>query len=343
MGYYAYGGWPKYVSVAERKRQAEKKVNQLLKQGKKLDPIKIEGRTIAKTYWGKSWCENLESYSDYENRLPRGRTYVRNGMVIDLKIAPGSIIALVGGSSVYNIKIDIAALAKDKWQSIVKECSGKIDSIIELLKGKFSKSVMEVMTRKEQGLFPHPNEIKINCSCPDYAEVCKHVAAVFYGVGARLDISPELLFILRQVDHNELIVADGALETLISLDTKQKTFADDDLSNIFGIDIDTGATDDNMKKALPINIITEDYMEQTEKLRKTSKSKSTKKINKPQKIKKVEKKDKAKKTNKAKKVKNPKKTVKKVVGIGKTKKVEKLKETVKPGKRIKVLATKSKR
>lgn len=305
MGYY---GWPKYVSVAERKRKAEKKAAQLIKKGKKLEPINIEGRTIAKTYWGKSWCENLESYSDYANRLPRGRTYVRNGFVIDLKITLGSIEALVGGSSTYNIKIDIAPLAKDKWQSIVKECSGKIDSIIELLSGKFSKSVMEIIARKEQGLFPQPNEIKINCSCPDYADVCKHVAAVFYGVGARLDASPELLFTLRQVDHNELITASNALETLADLGAEQQVFADDELSNIFGIDVGSTKSDTNLGK-ISVNapVAKIKSIKKTEKLHKTNKVKT---INKP---------IKAIKINKVKKIEKSKKVVKTVKVIKKSK------------------------
>lgn len=270
MGYY---GWPKYVSVAERKRKAEKKAAQLIKKGKKLEPINIEGRTITKTYWGKSWCENLESYSDYVNRLPRGRGYVRNGFVIDLKIAPGSIEALVGGSSTYSVNIDIVPLAKDKWQSIVKECSGKIDSIIELLSGKFSKSVMEVIARKDQGLFPQPNEIKISCSCPDYAGVCKHVAAVFYGVGVRLDTSPELLFTLRQVDHNELITASNALETLADFGAEQQVFADDELSNLFGIDIGLTKSDSNIEK-IPVKAT----KAKTKSVKKTEKSHKSSKV-----------------------------------------------------------------
>ncbi|CAL7961445.1 SWIM-type domain-containing protein [Gammaproteobacteria bacterium] len=287
MGYYGYGRWPKYVPVAKRRQQAEKKAAQLIKQGKKLEPVNIEGRTIAKTYWGKSWCENLESYSDYENRLPRGRTYVRNGSVIDLKISAGSITALVGGSSIYTITIDIASLAGDKWQALIKECSGKIDSIIELLKGKFSKSIMEVIARKEQGLFPHPSEIKINCSCPDYAEVCKHVAAVFYGVGARLDTNPELLFTLRQVDPSELIITDSALETLVKLDTEQQTFASDELSNIFGIDIDTGPAKLDTTKATKNKDNTKKLSENKTikpKVQKTKVPNKTKKIEKYKKM-----------------------------------------------------------
>lgn len=287
MGY--YGGWAPYVSVAKRKRKAAKKAEQLRKQGKTVNPVNLEGRTIAKTYWGKSWCENLESYSDFANRLPRGRTYVRNGSVIDLKIAAGSIEALVSGSEIYKVSIDIAALAKNKWQEIVKECSGKIDSLVELLKGKFSKSVMEIIARKERGLFPHPNEIKMSCSCPDYADVCKHVAAVFYGIGARFDINPELLFTLRQVDHNELIVTDGAVEALVKRDSEQlkKTFTGGELSDLFGIDVDMGATNADAPKV-------EDNSKKTQRSHKitkaTAKVKMTKKIAIVQKAEKIKKK-----------------------------------------------------
>lgn len=289
MGYYGSWGWRPYVTVAERKRKAAKKVEQLRKKGKILDPIRLEGRPITKTYWGKSWCENLESYSDFANRLPRGRTYIRNGSVIDLKIAAGSIEALVSGSEIYRVSINIAALARDKWQSIVKECSGKIDSLVELLKGKFSKSVMEIIARKEQGLFPCPNEIKMNCSCPDYADVCKHIAAVFYGIGVRFDINPELLFTLRQVDHNELIVTDGAVEALLKRDSEQpkKTFTGGELSDLFGIEVDMGATnayvpkvEDNSKKAQRSHKITKEI----------SKAKKTKKIVIAQKAEKIKKK-----------------------------------------------------
>lgn len=240
MGYYGWGGWAPYVSVAERKRKAEKKIKQLQKKGMVLEPINLAGRTITKTYWGKAWCNNLESYSDFSNRLPRGRTYVRNGSVIDLKITAGLVKALVHGSHLYEVTLDIAKLTNDRWQKIITACSGKIDSLVELLKGKFSKSVMEIIAKREEGLFPHPKEIKIHCSCPDYADVCKHVAAVFYGIGSKFDGNPKLLFLLRQVNHEELIVMDNALKTLIkdNGELSKPSLAHDQLSDIFGIDLD---------------------------------------------------------------------------------------------------------
>lgn len=235
-----YGGWPKYIPVAKRKQQAAKEITKLKKKGKEINPVVLTGRIIANTFWGKAWCNNLESYSDFENRLPRGRTYVRNGSVLDLAITKGEISALVNGSSLYKVNITISPLAASKWQDIIKECAGKIDSLIELLRGKFSKSVMDIITRQNTGLFPHPKEIELSCSCPDYADMCKHIAAALYGVGARLDESPEQLFILRHVDHGELISATETVHKLTQpkLKPDKKTIKDADLSSLFGIDMD---------------------------------------------------------------------------------------------------------
>ncbi len=196
----SYFAWQPYVSVAERRRQAERKLAKLKKRGHSVAPVTIDGRTIAKSFWGKSWCANLERYSDYENRLPRGRTYVRNGSVVDLQIAKGGVAAMVAGSELYKIKIAISPVATARWKSICRDCAGTIDSLIELLHGRLAKSVMDRVCREDDGLFPSPAEIKLSCSCPDWADMCKHVAAALYGVGARLDEKPQLLFVLRGVD-----------------------------------------------------------------------------------------------------------------------------------------------
>ena len=230
--------WAPYVSVAERREEAIQKIAALQKKGKKIFPIQVEGRTIARTFWGKSWCENLENYSDFSNRLPRGRSYLRNGSVLDLQIEAGAVHALVNGSSVYNVKIGIRSLDQPRWKAIIDQCSGKIDSLVELLQGKFSKAVMEIITCPKQGLFPSPQQISMTCSCPDSATMCKHVAAVLYGVGARLDDSPELFFKLRNVDHAELITAAGAASTVAKTSKTGKILESNNLSDIFGIDLD---------------------------------------------------------------------------------------------------------
>lgn len=231
-------GWPRYIPVAEKRRKAEKAIAGLMKKkGGSYSPIKIAGRSIAKTFWGKAWCDHLESFSDYENRLPRGRSYVRNGSVVHLLIDAGRIEALVMGSSLYKIKIDIKSVADQKWQCLSQKCSGQIGSVIELLQGKLSSEVMKTITDRENGLFPLPDEISLDCSCPDWATMCKHVAAVLYGVGARLDSAPELLFKLRKTDHLELIAKVG-VKAPGRVSDKARALQDQDLSNLFGIDIE---------------------------------------------------------------------------------------------------------
>ncbi len=240
MGRYDYYGYPPYVPVAERRAQAAREVAKRMKKGQAIFPVQIEGRTIAATFWGKAWCTNLESYSDYENRLPRGRTYVRNGSVIHLKIEKGRIEALVSGSELYNIQIEIAPLAKPAWNALKARSAGQMGTLVELLQGKLSKAMMELVTGREHGLFPKPKEIKMRCSCPDGAYMCKHLAAVLYGVGSRLDTSPELLFVLRGVDHLELI--EQAIPTAPLGASAAPTLAPDDLGAIFDIELDEAPT-----------------------------------------------------------------------------------------------------
>src|SRR5499427_6242076 len=236
MSFYA---WKPYVPVAMRRKQAAKKLAKMQKKtGAKVSPVLIEGRTIASSFWGKAWCENLERYSDFASRLPRGRTYVRNGSVLDLQITKGEITAKVSGSELYTIKITITAVAVTRWKSICSDCAGGIDSVVELLQGRLAKGVMDRVCRQGEGLFPEPKEIKLSCSCPDWADMCKHVAATLYGVGARLDKQPELLFALRGVDAKDMVVGAGTL--LIApkrAATEGKVLTDDNMAALFGLDM----------------------------------------------------------------------------------------------------------
>jgi uncharacterized Zn finger protein len=233
-----YFEWRPYVSVAERRRQAEKKLAQLRKKGQSVDPVRIEGRTIAASFWGKSWCANLERYSDFASRMPRGRSYVRNGSVVDLQIARGKVTARVSGSELYKIEITIAPVKSTHWKSICRDCAGSIDSLVELLQGRLAKGVMDRVCREAGGLFPTPEEIKLSCSCPDWADMCKHVAAALYGTGARLDTKPELLFVLRGVDVNELLAGASKDMTLSKPKPgKAKVIADDDVAALFGLEM----------------------------------------------------------------------------------------------------------
>jgi len=240
MSYSRYDRFPAYVPVATRRRLAARKIAALRKAGRQITPVTIAGRAIATTFWGAAWCTNLECYSDYENRLPRGRTYVRNGSVLDLQIRAGVVKALVSGTEIYEVRISVAPLPRRRWHDNTRRCAGKIDSLVELLQGNIAAAVMEVVTRPGKGLFPAPEEIHLRCSCPDWATMCKHVAATLYGVGARLDEQPELLFRLRDVDPTELVEAAIAQPPARSRPRSTPTLADDELSAVFGVDIDFG-------------------------------------------------------------------------------------------------------
>ncbi len=242
-----HGEWAPYVPVAERRKKAARETEKLRKKSHPVAPVVIEGRKIATTFWGKARCDNLESYHDFESRLPRGRAYVRNGSVINLQISPLKVRAMVGGSSIYKVSVGIAVVPKAQWQAICRDCAGGIDSLVELLQGRFSKGVMERLCRQDKGLFPKPSEIEFSCSCPDYASMCKHVAAVLYGIGSRLDKKPELLFHLRAVDENDLV---AHIDTAMPLTKKgpdtEKVLESDDLSALFGLDMvegNVGGTD----------------------------------------------------------------------------------------------------
>ena len=244
MGWYSYDHWPPRVTVAQRRRRAAQKIAKMKKAGRKISPVEIAGRKIAATFWGDAWCRNLESYSDYSNRLPRGRSYVRNGSVIDLRIEAKRVRSLVSGSEIYKVDIKIKPLAKRRWTAIKKRCAGQIDSLVELLQGSISKGVMEIVTRKGEGLFPSPREISLSCSCPDWATMCKHVAATLYGVGARLDHVPELLFTLRGVDPAEMAEAAIDQPRPGGKSRRGKVLRSEELSSVFGIDIDEASADD---------------------------------------------------------------------------------------------------
>ncbi len=222
--------FPEYITVGERRRKAEREAKKLAA----ASPVVIDGSQIAKTFWGKSWCRNLERYSDYANRLPRGRTYVRSGCVVDLQISAGNVHAMVSGSRLYTVEVKVAPIPQARWKAVCHDVAGAIDSLVELLEGRFTKVTMERLCQQKTGLFPMPAEMKFSCSCPDSARMCKHIAAVLYGIGARLDKQPELLFTLRKVDQQDLIT------NTVPRMTKSKSakiLESDDLSELFGIEI----------------------------------------------------------------------------------------------------------
>jgi uncharacterized Zn finger protein len=237
MGYF---GYKPYVSVASRRAKALTAVAKANKKGTNYAPIAPYTGAISKTFWGKAWCSNLEQYSDYQSRLPRGRSYVRNGAVIDLQISTGSVQALVMGSSLYEVNITIQALPEPRWKAVCADCANSVASLIELLQGKLSKAVMERICAPTTGLFPSPKELKFECSCPDWAGMCKHVAAVFYGVGARMDQQPDLLFKLRHVNALDLVAQASVAQPSGSKTKSSKVMDASDLGDVFGLDMDMG-------------------------------------------------------------------------------------------------------
>jgi uncharacterized Zn finger protein/DNA-binding XRE family transcriptional regulator len=233
----SFYGWAPYVTVAERRAKALKQLEKMRKKGLNVQPVLLSGRKIAASFWGKGWCDHMESFSDYANRLPRGRTYVRNGSVCHLEIRSGGIEAIVSGSSLYKVSITITPLVKKKWDVVRSACSGRIGSLIDLLRGRLDRGVMEVVAHRKDGLFPLPGEMKFDCDCPDWAGMCKHVAAVLYGVGARLDHSPEMLFLLRGVNHEELVDVSAAVTDAAKAGTSRRRIAAAGIADVFGIDM----------------------------------------------------------------------------------------------------------
>ena len=225
-------------STGMLKQNATDSLQKQRKKGKEMHPIVITGRAITRTWWGNAWCENLEKYADYASRLDRGKRYVRTGTVVDLQIKTGKIEARVQGrrKTPYKVEIRISPLNQVHCQEIVDQCSDRME---ELLSGNFPVGMKEFFTG-EHGLFPSPSEISFNCSCPDWALMCKHVAAALYGVGARLDQDPALFFTLRGIDMNKFI--DVALENRVEkmLENAQKPSSrvidgQVDIAQLFGV------------------------------------------------------------------------------------------------------------
>lgn len=240
--------WAPYVPVAKRRAAAATQMNQLKKKGHAIQPIDIQGRTIARTFWGKAWCDHMESFCDHGNRLPRGRTYVRNGSVCHLEINQGQVKAMVSGSSIYNITISIKPLVHEKWHVIKNTCMGKISSLLDFLSGTLSTGVMDVVCDPKRGLFPLSPDLTLRCDCPDGAVMCKHVAAVLYGVGSRLDADPAQLFKLRGVNFEELMDVNQAVQEVTSTRSGNRKRLDDaDLMGLF--DFETTANEPTIDAA----------------------------------------------------------------------------------------------
>lgn len=229
--------WWSQEDVEEQKKRLECEIAKRVKRGESFEALQApEGqKKLCTTFWGQAWCRNLESYQQYESRLPRGRSYLRQGKVYNLEIAPGRLSAVVAGAELYEASVSIAPLPDYEWQEIVLSSAGQVPSMLDLLSGKLGDGLMKVLTDPQDGLFPKSKEIRFDCTCPDYADLCEHVSAILYGVGVMLDRQPELLFTLRGVDQAELL-SEASFKTLDNLDPGNELAAMD-LSVLFGIDL----------------------------------------------------------------------------------------------------------
>lgn len=227
-----------YDDVRESKERLERQIAKRRQRGERFEALAAPAgqKKLCTTFWGQAWCRNLESYQQYESRLPRGRSYLRQGRVYNLEIESGKLSAVVAGSELYETFIHIRPLPEAKWRDMVEASQGQVGSMLDLLAGKLGDGLMRILTDAETGLFPRPEEIRFDCSCPDFADMCKHVSAVLYGVGVQLDTKPEWLFTLRGVDQAELLA--DAKETAISgLSAPGADLQGTDLSALFGIDL----------------------------------------------------------------------------------------------------------
>lgn len=266
---YDYGGFPPYVSVAERKAQAAKLVAKLKKKDKHIRPVIVKSKIkIAHTFWGMAWCKNIETYRDMDYRLERGRSYVRTGAIVDLRISEKKVVAQVSGANLYQVSIDFKPLSKASWRRFVSKCSDEIASLVDLLGGKVPSKVSQLITDHKHGLFPTSNEIQFDCNCPDYANCCKHIAAALYGIGVHFDADPMLFFLLRGQDPKDLI-------TKASKDISQagkQLESTSEMEDLFGIEI----ADSPREKTPEKKLATKKKKSTTKKKSKTKKETSKK-------------------------------------------------------------------
>ncbi|MEO0933810.1 MAG: SWIM zinc finger family protein [Cyanobacteria bacterium J06641_2] len=169
---------------------------------------------FSRTWWGDKFIQALEDISD-ESRLKRGRSYARNGKVKSFSIQENCISAKVKGSvnpyfgvykePTYKINIEIKPIAKTKWKQAIDKLSSKASVVSRLLLNEVPENIEDTFSELGLNLLPHSQEdFKTNCSCPDYANPCKHIAGVYYLVASQLDQNPFLLFELRGLSKTEL-------------------------------------------------------------------------------------------------------------------------------------------
>lgn len=228
------------ISVAELRRKASETTKKAAAKGQSMTPVIVSGRQITKSWWGTAWCKNLEQYADYSSRLQRGKRYIRSDALVDLKIQGGKILARVQGTRKvpYKVEIHISPLSEERCQDIIQRCGRKIENLEALVSGDFPDDLKELFL-SEGGLFPSPREISFQCSCPDWALLCKHVAVALYGVGVRVDENPFLFFALRGINIDRFIDVTLSSKTEQMLENAKqpsnRIIENADVADLFGI------------------------------------------------------------------------------------------------------------
>ena len=229
---------PTIAELREKVRDSSKIAAKKKLQYEPIGPV--SRRDVCTSWWGKAWCANLEQYADFESRLGRGKRYMKSGTVIDLKIRKGRIEARVQGTrkTPYKVEIRISPLSEEKCDALIEKCGRRINNMECLIKGEFPSELKELFT-SENGFFPSPKEISFSCSCPDWALMCKHVAAAMYGIGVRLDENPFYFFELRGIDVDRFInvALESKVESMLkNADKRTERMIDNaDLTALFGV------------------------------------------------------------------------------------------------------------
>ncbi len=226
----------RYVRVQKRRTYARDIAAQLERQGEILTPAVAHGKNIANQFWGRAWCHAIDEWQDCAYRLPGGRSLLKNGGVIDLKISRNSVIARVAADQVYDVQLHYRDADPYSVAELRSQCAGKLTGLLDFIQGKLSEEVMQYICNPVYGLFPEYGDFKISCTCLDDAVLCRHAAAALYAVATRLDDEPELFFTLRGIDAKDFFEAEDILTQTGS--NSAEGLSADELSKTFGIDIE---------------------------------------------------------------------------------------------------------
>lgn len=198
------------------------------------------GTKLARNFWGQAWQQHLATFEHFSGRLSKGRSYLRLGQLYNLEMEPGMVRAEVAGAALYEVAVQVKPMTQERWEQLVVRCTGRVTGMLDLLEGKLSDEVMAVMTGIDAGLFPEAHDVRVVCSCPDHADLCKHGAAVLYAVGLQFDREPAGFFKLRGVRVDDL--CQGASVVLEQKNEGAVELPDADLEKLFGIDLGGSTT-----------------------------------------------------------------------------------------------------